>query len=254
MNNIQKAIALIESFAIGNTEIAQKYVSDNFIQHNLEFFAGKEKLIETITYISNLETKTVVVNVRAFEDDNYVILHNFYNFAGAGEQVAFDIFKFEDNLIVEHWDNLMPTTKVNKNGHTEIDGTNNIVDLDKTNENKIIAKNFVEDILVEKKLSKLAGYFENDSYIQHSPQIADGLSGLKKAMNTMEALDIEMTYDKIHYIYGNGNFVLVVSEGSFAGEHTSFYDLFRLENYKIVEHWDVVEAINQNPKHNNGKF
>jgi predicted SnoaL-like aldol condensation-catalyzing enzyme len=42
-----------------------------------------------------------------------------------------------------------------------------------------------------------------------------------------------------------GNFVLVVSEGSFAGEATSFYDVFRVENGKIAEHWHTIEAMHR---------
>jgi predicted SnoaL-like aldol condensation-catalyzing enzyme len=47
-----------------------------------------------------------------------------------------------------------------------------------------------------------------------------------------------------------------VSEGSFAGAATSFYDLFRVENGKIAEHWDTIEAIPDRSawKNDNGKF
>ncbi len=49
--------------------------------------------------------KTTVDNIRAFEDGDKVFLQTIYNFAGAGEQVAFDIFRFdEDGKIAEHWD------------------------------------------------------------------------------------------------------------------------------------------------------
>ena len=49
--------------------------------------------------------KTTVNNIRAFEDGNKVFLQTIYNFAGAGEQVAFDIFRFDaDGKIAEHWD------------------------------------------------------------------------------------------------------------------------------------------------------
>jgi hypothetical protein len=49
-----------------------------------------------------------------------------------------------------------------------------------------------------------------------------------------------------------GNFVLVVSEGSFVGEATSFYDVFRV----IAEHWHTIEAIAPRAewKNENGKF
>jgi predicted SnoaL-like aldol condensation-catalyzing enzyme/DNA-directed RNA polymerase subunit RPC12/RpoP len=60
----------------------------------------------------------------------------------------------------------------------------------------------------------------------------------------------------IHKILGCGNFVLAVSEGAFAGKPTSYYDLFRVENGKIAEHWDVMETIAPESewKHQNGKF
>jgi predicted SnoaL-like aldol condensation-catalyzing enzyme len=58
------------------------------------------------------------------------------------------------------------------------------------------------------------------------------------------------------YILGEGNFVLSVSEGSFANQPTSFYDLFRIEDGKIAEHWDVIEPILPSTEHKNanGKF
>jgi len=65
-----------------------------------------------------------------------------------------------------------------------------------------------------------------------------------------------MKYDQIHKVLGEGNFVLVVSEGHLGGKHSSFYDLFRVENGKIAEHWDTIEEIptKQQWKNNNGKF
>lgn len=50
--------------------------------------------------------------------------------------------------------------------------------------------------------------------------------------------------------------MLVVSEGSFGGKPTSFYDLFRVENGKIAEHWDTIETIPAQAdwKNQNGKF
>lgn len=52
-----------------------------------------------------------------------------------------------------------------------------------------------------------------------------------------------MRHDKIHKVIGHGNFVIVMSEGEFGGRHAAFYDLFRVENGAIVEHWDVIQEI-----------
>ena len=65
-----------------------------------------------------------------------------------------------------------------------------------------------------------------------------------------------MVYTRNHLVLGEGNFVLAVSEGIFLGKHSSFYDLFRIESGKVVEHWDTIEEIplRSDWKNTNGKF
>ncbi len=60
----------------------------------------------------------------------------------------------------------------------------------------------------------------------------------------------------IIYILAEGNFVLCVSEGSLYGVYSSFYDLVRLANGKIVEHWDTTEEVPPRSEwvNENGKF
>ena len=50
--------------------------------------------------------------------------------------------------------------------------------------------------------------------------------------------------------------MLTVAEGTFRGQPSSFYDLYRIENGKIAEHWDTIEAIPARSewKNQNGKF
>ena len=62
-------------------------------------------------------------------------------------------------------------------------------------------------------------------------------------------------YKKIHKVLGEGNFVLTVSEGEWSGKAQVFYDLFRMKNGKIVEHWDVIQPIpTENLANSNGMF
>jgi hypothetical protein len=74
-----------------------------------------------------------------------------------------------------------------------------------------------------------------------------GLSGLGAALEAMSNAGIVMKYDAIHQVLGMGNFVLVSSEGSLGGKPTSFYDLFRLADGKIAEHWDTIEQFRLGP-------
>ncbi|MFT6984323.1 MAG: putative SnoaL-like aldol condensation-catalyzing enzyme [Psychromonas sp.] len=68
--------------------------------------------------------------------------------------------------------------------------------------------------------------------------------------------DMLMVYSRNHKILGEGNFVLSIGEGLFMNKQVAFYDLFRLQNGKIVEHWDTVQNIPAvaDWKNSNGKF
>lgn len=256
--NTEKALALIGTFASGDTETARELLDENYIQHNLAYGTGEDAFISSVEYLASTDVKTTVENIRSFEDGDYVFLQTVYNFAGAGEQVAFDIFRFdEDGEIAEHWDNLAaPAAEPNPSGHTQIDGTMEVTDLDKTEENRELVKNFLYDVMQGNNPDKTADYFDGDTYIQHNTAIADGVSGLNAALTALAEQGIQMIYDETHLILAQGNFVLAVSEGTYGGAPTSYYDLWRVEDGKIAEHWDVMETIADQStwQNDNGKF
>ncbi len=249
----QQVVELLKAIETGAGEPVGYINVENYKQHNLAIADGLAGFGEALAVLPKGSAR--VNTVRVFQDGDYVFAHTEYNFFG--EKIGFDIFRFEDGKIVEHWDNLQETpSKPNPSGRTMTDGTTEIKDLGKTADNKALARNFVDDILVNGKMEKLAGYFDGDNYIQHNPGIPDQLSGLGKTLDAMAKQGITMTYSHIHKVLGEGNFVLVVSEGQIGGVHSSFYDLFRIENGKIAEHWDVIEPIapKESWKNQNGKF
>ena len=64
-----------------------------------------------------------------------------------------------------------------------------------------------------------------------------------------------MTYYSVELVVAEGNFVLIGSLGDLEGS-TAYYDLFRIKDGLIVEHWDVIQAIPpaEDFAHENGKF
>ena len=256
MTNKEKALALIETFATGDTKKAKELLAENYIQHNLAYGTGADAFIGAVQYLASVPIKTTVNNIRAFEDGDKVFLQTVYNFAGAGEQVAFDIFRIDsDGKIAEHWDNLAVKAEPNPSGHTQIDGTLEKKNVDKEETRKVVA-GFVGDVLRGENPDKLTSYFNGDHYIQHNTAIADGLSGLGAALETMAKQGVQMIYNKTHFVLADGDYALAVSEGTFGGVETSFYDLFRVENGNIAEHWDVMETIadKKDWQNQNGKF
>lgn len=257
MTNIQKVLELINTFATGDTQKAAGLLAEGYIQHNLAYGTGRDAFVGSVAYLASAPVKTTVNNIRSFADGDKVFLQTVYNFAGAGEQVAFDIFRFDDNgKIAEHWDNLAALTAPNPSGHTQTDGAMAITDPDKTEENRKLVEDFLYDVMQGNHPEKTPDYFDGDTYIQHNTGIADGLSGLGTALAALAEQGIQMIYTTVHQVLAQGNFVLAVSEGTFGDTPTAYYDLWRVENGKIAEHWDVMETIADKSTwaNNNGKF
>lgn len=255
--NVDKALALIGTFASGDTELASSLLAEGYIQHNLAYGTGRDAFVASVEGLAAAGVPTTVENVRAFADGDYVFLQNRYNFAGAGDQVAFDIFRFDAaGLVAEHWDNLAAAAEPNPSGHTQTDGTAEIAEPDRTAQNRQLVCDFLYDVMQGNKPEKTADYFDGDTYIQHNTAIADGVSGLSDALAALAEQGIEMIYDRTHMVLAQGDYVLAVSEGTYGGAHTSYYDLWRVAGGKIAEHWDVMETIADEPTwaNENGKF
>ena len=249
----QQVVAMLKSIETGTSEPMSVINPGKYIQHNLGVEDGLEGFGKVLAQLPNGWAR--VDTVRVFRDGDFVIAHTDYDFFGP--KAGFDVFRFEDGKIVEHWDNLQenPGTP-NPSGRTMLDGTTTVSDLEKTDENKRLVRRFFEEIMMRGEMQRLASYFDGDGYVQHTPGVADGLTGLAAAMQQRAKAGVAVRYDRIHAVLGEGDFVLVVSEGSISGQPTSFYDLVRIENGKIAEHWDVVETIPPESewKNRNGKF
>ena len=201
----QKVVDLLKAIETGASEPVATINPHHYTQHNLgaaDGLAGFGALLQALPPGS-----ARVDTVRVFKDGDFVFAHTDYDFFGP--KIGFDIFRFEGDQIVEHWDNLQEKT-----GPTpRLDGPSEATDLDQTEANKALVRASVEDSLGTK-------------------------------------------VDRIHKVLGKGNFVLVVSEGRVGGQPTSFYELYRVENGRIAEHWDTIETIppREQWKNDNGKF
>ncbi len=255
MANKEKAMAFIQAFATGNPDILKFVNVDEFISHNPHLPPGKETLMAAFT---GEPTGATIKTIRAFTDGDFVILHNHYkDVAGYPPSIiTFDLFRFESGKIVEHWDNITTETKETISGHTQLDGPTEATNLDKTAENKALVEEYVNTVLIKGEYEKLENYLNGEAFIQHNPMISDGISGIKAFLKQMQKKGTELELMKIHHVLGEGNFVLVVIDGQMAGKPTAFYDLYRVENNKIVEIWDVIEEILPQDKwtHDRGKY
>ena len=241
----EKATSFLEAVNTRNTTTIEELVTEDYIQHNPFLPTGRDAFVEVVT--TTLEDNgTRVENQRMLEEGSFVAMHNLWINAapfGADTVVSFDILRFDENgKIAEHWDAIQPWESKTANGNTMIDGPTSITNLDETDANSALAVSIIEDVLMGKNPNNMPNYIAED-YIQHNPGIDNGLQGIQDAVAYLTSIDNMFQYNNIHKVIGEGNFVLTVSEGQWNGTSNAFYDLFRMENGKAVEHWDVIQPV-----------
>jgi len=246
----EQICTLLKGIETGDPEAVAVVNENRYIQHNPLTKTGNVGLAELFKRLAKTNPKVEIV--RVFEDGDFVFAHTDYDFNVI--EVGFEVFRFEDGLVVEHWDNLESKCLTpNPSGHTMLDGSTETTDLDKTEENRELIRSFVEKVLVNDQLGELDRYIDSEIYVEHNPNMTDGLPALREALSRA---DVSRNYEKIHRLLAEGNFVLSVCEGHLDADHVSFYDLFRIADGKIVEHWDTVDHVPPRSEwvNDNGKF
>lgn len=252
MANKDRIRALLKSIETGDPGPVAVVNEEKYIQHNPQTHEGSEGLAALFLRLSKTSPRVNIV--RAFEDGDFVFAHTEYDFSR--RNIGFEVFRFEDGRAVEHWDNIQERKGPNASGRSMVDGPTEALDHDLTERNRALVQSFAETILVERRLDQLTDYIAEDNYAEHNPHLADGASALRKDLGTMDGEFRHIDYHRVHRVLAEGSFVLCVSEGSLAGVHSAFYDLFRVAEGKLVEHWDTTEKIAPKSewKNSNGKF
>lgn len=250
--NKEKAIAINKAVQSGDAETAAALVTETYIQHTPNVPDGKAGLRILVTKIKNKEILAPkITNIRVFEDGEFVILHHDVNWPT--RKVMFEIYRFERGLAAEHWSGIADHPEKTVSGHSMVDGATEIVEKDLTEKNKDLAASFVKTVLIDRNFDKLPNFY-HPGIIQHNPFIDNSIDGLLRGFEELQKTGVSIEIKNIFKVLGEGNFALVCSEGKFAGKHTAFFDLFRMEKGVIVEHWDVLQEIPEKMAHENGFF
>ena len=243
--------ALLKSIETGDESGIAVVSTEQYIQHNPQTAEGGPGL--AVLFKQLAKTSPRVNIVRIFSDGDFVFAHTEYEFSSS--RVGFEVFRFEGELTVEHWDNIQSRKGPNRSGHSMVDGETRVSDLASTEQNRDRVAAFVEEVLIGTDLKALADYVNENDYTEHNPRSGDGIAALAETLFAQKD-ELKVEYRKLHRLLAEGNFVLSVCEGFLGGVHTSFYDLFRLSRGRIVEHWDTTEKIppREQWKNDNGKF
>ena len=256
-----------------NAELVNQYYAENFITHNGYNPHGQDGMRELLGAFTAGGAPDITV-VRAIADSERVALHLVFDIPSLGKFVTFDLYRLENNKIAEHWDSVALRVPPNASGREQFDGETTITDLDQTEDNRARAIAFINEV-VSGQTPDYDEYFVED-VVQNSTGMKDGLDSIKTQYLRQPAMVLDpeaitsggaeggessapvetVVYKKLHFTVAEGNFVLTVAEGYIGEAHQAFYDLFRFDQGKVVEHWRSIDTIfgDEAPNNQYGKF
>lgn len=125
-------------------------------------------------------------------------------------------------------------------------------DEEERNKETVIA--FYNAAINDKDFAAASKYL-GDQYIQHNPLAADGPEGLKAFLEFAKE-NLSEYKTEFKRVLADGDFVIVHAHARRTPDDrgTAVMDIFRLDNGKVVEHWDVAQPIPETAMNDNTMF
>ncbi len=247
----------IEGIRDGNAvEAINEYTGDRYTQHSTGVRDGVDGFIEFFEAFLEKNPVRDINVVRAIEDGDFVFMHVSQSLNnGEAKWITMDMFETDSNdRIIEHWDVIAEWVDETVSGHSQIDGPAEVTDLDKTEENRATVQRFIDEILIGGG-QNFTDFISTETYIQHNPLVGDGLEGFGAFVAELAADGKAMVYKYVYKVLAQGNFVVAYSLVQIGDEDFAVFDVFRLEDGLIVEHWDTMEPLPRGDALvNQGKF
>ncbi|MGA6223133.1 nuclear transport factor 2 family protein [Streptomyces umbrinus] len=254
------ARVLRAAFEAGDPAVIDRHVRPDYIQHNPLAPDGPEAMKAFAAAWKQQFPEATYEERRIISDGDLVLLHSSGVLAPGTPGLAFfEIFRFQDGKIAEHWDILqeVPATTANGNDmfstlsrpQTEAPGRRKF-----TAYNKKLVTDYVDQLLVRKDLTAIDTYVGTE-YHEHSPNIPDGAVGVKIGLAAYFERFPQLSVAPKRVI-AEGDLVAVHSHYVDApgGRGRAVIDLFRVRDAKIVEHWDVSQDVPETSANANTMF
>jgi predicted SnoaL-like aldol condensation-catalyzing enzyme len=204
--------AMIDIFRKKDPTAVDRYFSESFIQHDPTLADGRAGMRSLAAEVATSSSADVTI-YRTLVDGDFVLLHSRYQGLEryGGSAIAFDLFRFKDGRIVEHWGGQEPEAPPNPSGRTQVDGPTEVLDRDKTEANRRLVRTYRETVMVSLRFDRIEEFIEAAHYAQHASKIGDGVARLwdRIASVAKEGGRLHLTPRRF---VAEGNFVLVRRE------------------------------------------
>lgn len=243
----------MEGIAGGNPrEAVETYTGHRYTQHSTGVADGVEGFLDFFLPFVERNPHREIEIVRIFEDGPWVFCSAYQSLNhGAAEWVTTDLFFTDsDGLILEHWDTIGPYIKDTTSGENMVRGTSEVDPSADTEANKSVVREYTKQVLQGRNFDKLDTFVSED-LIERGAQIGPGRAGLAAWIASSAAGVYEMLFQLI----GQGDFVMTYGKRHRDDKDVAVFDIYRLSDGKIVEHWMNDEEISPRETWaNSGKF
>ena len=229
-----------------------KYTGHRYTQHSTGVGDGVEGFLTFFEPFVARNPKRDIEIRRILEDGRWVFCQAYQSLNdGAAKWVTTDLFYTDaEGLILEHWDAIGAYQAETLSGEDMVGGTTDIDGSADTEASKDLVLEYTKQVLQERGHDNL-DKFVAENLVQHSPTIAAGRAGLAAWLGSEEAGSYEMLFQLV----GAGDFVVTYGKRHAGGKDIAVFDIYRVADGLIVEHWDNTEEISPRESWGNtGKF
>lgn len=248
------------AFDGGDTTAIDRHLRPDYIQHNPLAPDGPDALKAFGAAWRRQYPDTTYEIKRVISEGDLVLLHSHVVPApGTRGIAAFDIFRFQEGKIAEHWDILQEVPETTAHGN-DMFSTVSRPQTEAPQQrwftayNKKLVTAFVDQLFVRKDLAAFDAYVAPE-YHQHNPNIPDGVAGAKAGLGAYLEQFPQLSVEP-KQVVAEGDLVAVHSHHvDTPGERgRAVLDLFRVRDGKIVEHWDAVQDVPEVAANDNTMF
>lgn len=230
------------------TAAVETYFAHGFIQHSPICPPGRDGLAISVQY-----AKAIGGTYEAFRvlgDGDLVVVHARKSGLGDRPVVLFNLYRVAAGKIVEHWEALQREPMEPVGGRAMVDGPTEITDSELTDVHRGLVRRYTQAVLIDGEHRVLDDFVAAD-LVEHSPHLPDGSAALRTVLASPTDMPVHVM---LHRIVAEGNFVFTLCEGAHLGSVYALYDLYRISNGKIAEHWSVTSDLSTASSNPHGFF
>lgn len=253
-----------EVFNKRKLDLLDDIVAKDRIAHNSRERSGRENLKKLLSEKFRQFPEVYADVKRIVAGGDLVVTQSHYTFRkrdrgndrASGSEAVADIFRLANGKIAEHWNVIQsPIPEKSVNGNTMFDGGSQYkrmmrkekTEADET-KNKAVVMLYMREFINGRNLDALDDIMAED-WIAHNPGERNGREALKELAAQWFRQFPELHAD-VKRVVADGDLVAIHSHYTVrkkdrgndrAAGSGATVDIFRLENGKIVEHWDVVQ-------------